>query len=312
MKVQKMNFNIPVLFIIFNRPDTTKKVFERISKVRPKTLFIAADGARPEKCGEDEKCKKCREIVNLIDWDCNVFTDFSDQNLGCKKRVSSAITWAFSKVDKLIIIEDDVLPGDGFFEYMEELLLRYANDNRIMMVSGANIGLSEFEECASYGFSRFAYIWGWGTWKRAWRLYDVDVTLWPEAEKKCMLERYFYDSYVVNEYRKYFQMVHNGGIDTWDYQWVFCLLSNSGLCIVPKYNLITNIGFGKEATHTFNEDDPMGNLKIVPMQFPLVHPKMYFPMDVYKKQSFSDKSKRLFKHILTKTGIYSAIKLFRS
>lgn len=261
----------PILFIIFNRPDTTKGVFEAIRKAKPPKLFVAADGPRPDKPGEWEKCQKVREIVTAVDWDCEVKTLFRDTNLGCKVGVSRAIDWFFQRVEEGIILEDDCLPTQSFFRFCQELLERYRYDERVMMISGNNFQFGR--QCGSYSyyFTKYTHIWGWASWKRAWKFYDVNMNLWPEIKKKGLLRGLVNNSKEMNYWEQIFDRVHASKIDTWDYQWTFCCWVQNGLSVLPKVNLVSNIGLGIESTHT-HKDSPLANMPVLPMEFPLKHP----------------------------------------
>lgn len=181
--MSEFKLNVPVLLLIFNRPDTTQRVFHEIRGASPLQLFISADGPRENKPGEFEKCQITRDIVRQVDWDCEVYTNFRDKNLGCKIAVSSAIDWFFENVEEGIILEDDCLPSFSFFRFCEELLEKYRDDERIMQIGGTNL-LSEWQRSDdSYYFSKYGAIWGWATWRRAWQYYDVNMKLWPEVKK---------------------------------------------------------------------------------------------------------------------------------
>ncbi len=232
----------PVLFLIFNRPDTTQQVFNEIRKTRPNKLFIAADGPRKNNSNDVLLCQHTRDIVNLIDWDCEVHTLFRNENLGCKLAVSSAIDWFFSHVDEGIILEDDCLPDQSFFLFCQELLERFRNDERIMMITGTNYLFNQFSPEESYFFSKYYIIWGWATWKRAWELYDISMANWPKFQKTAQLEWIYSDPRLINWYTTMFQMAYDEKIDTWDIQWWYSCIFQNGLCIVPKHNLISNLG----------------------------------------------------------------------
>ena len=261
----------PVLFLIFNRPDTTKRVFEAVRKAKPPKLFVVADGPRPDRPGEWEKCQKVREIVTAVDWDCEVKTLFRDTNLGCKVGVSRAIDWFFQHVEEGIILEDDCLPTQSFFRFCQELLERYRYDERVMMISGNNFQFGR--QCGSYSyyFTKYTHIWGWASWKRAWKFYDVNMNLWPEIKKKGLLKGLVNNPKEMNYWEQIFDRVHASKIDTWDYQWTFCCWVQNGLSVLPKVNLVSNIGLGIESTHT-HKDSPLANMPVLPMEFPLKHP----------------------------------------
>lgn len=187
-----MTTPIPIIFMIFNRPDTTKQAFETIRAAKPKKLLVVADGPRPGKPGEADKCAATRAIIEEVDWDCEVHRNFSDMNLGCRQRVASGITWAFSLVDKAIILEDDCLPSQSFFRYCAELLDRYEHDDRVMMVSGNNHLFGHTDVAESYYFSRYPHCWGWATWRRAWMKYDLNMSQWPELRDRKLFDQYFH------------------------------------------------------------------------------------------------------------------------
>ncbi|HBZ35112.1 MAG TPA: hemolytic protein HlpA-like protein [Rikenellaceae bacterium] len=262
-----------VLFLVFNRLDTTKQVFKAIRQAKPSQLYIAADGPRADHPGEDEKVQAVRDyVVSSIDWDCEVKTLFRDENLGCKRAISSAIDWFFSHVEEGIILEDDCIPDQSFFLFCQDLLEHYRDDERIMMISGDNFQFKREPTETSYYFSRYPHIWGWASWKRAWDLYDSEMTAWPEIRENGYLKGILPDKRAVKYWKSVFDSVYNGSIDTWDYQWVFSCWINCGLSIIPNQNLISNIGFGQSSTHT-KEDSKFSNLPIGKMKFPLKHPK---------------------------------------
>jgi hypothetical protein len=258
----------PVLFLIFNRPDTTKKVFEVIKRNKPQKLYIAADGPRNEKLGEKEKCKETRKVIEKVDWKCEVRRLYRNENLGCKKAVSGAINWFFENEDQGIILEDDCLPSDSFFKYCEVLLNKYKNDKQIYSISGDNFQ-PERKYKDSYYFTRYPHCWGWATWKRAWKQYDVDMADW----EKIKISQAFIDTFPTKTEYYYWKLLldrmYKGKIDTWDYQWAYTLFKNHGYAIGPSVNLVKNIGFGEEATHTkiMNYSKEVNEIK-----FPLKHP----------------------------------------
>ncbi len=264
----------PVLFLVFNRPDTTTKVFEKIKEVEPKQLFVACDGPRRTKAGEKEKVAEVRQLIlENIDWSCEVHTLFREENLGCGKAVSSAITWFFEQVEEGIILEDDCLPNDSFFRFCEELLDYYREDERIMHISGDNFQNGRQRGNGNYYFSGFPHVWGWATWRRAWSKYSFEVSNFNESLFTNKLKYYFKSSFEQKYWVEVFQKMKKGEIDTWDYQWKFSIWINDGLTILPSKNLISNIGFAQDATHTKNPDDFLANLPVDSINSPLKHPK---------------------------------------
>jgi len=261
----------PVAFFIFNRPDTTARVFEAIRRAAPARLLIVADGPRPERVGEAERCAAAREVVSRVDWPCEVSTDFSDENLGCRRRVTSGLDWVFRSVEEAIILEDDCLPEQSFFRFCQELLERYRSEERIMMISGDNFLSGEGTRRDSYYFSRYPHIWGWATWRRVWERYDPDMKLWPKVRGDGWVERLFPQRRLARYWREAFAAVHSGALDTWDHQFTFCCLMQDGLCIMPEANLVSNLGFGADATHT-KAACRLAELPTEPIGFPLRHP----------------------------------------
>jgi hypothetical protein len=268
----------PVVLLVFNRPSLTRQVFEAIRAARPPQLLVIADGPRSDKPSEAEKCTLVREIVEEVDWPCEVLRNYSDINLGCKKRVSSGIDWAFERVEEAIFLEDDCLPHPTFFPYCEELLEKYRYDPRIAAISGDNFQFDREHIQESYYFSRHNHIWGWASWRRAWQHYDVDMKQWDRVSKSDWLNDILdNDISAVKVWQERLQDVYEGKIDTWDYQWVFACWLQRGLTIVPNVNLIGNIGFGLEATHTLDLDSKLANLPVMPISLPLRHPDLIVP-----------------------------------
>lgn len=263
----------PVAFLIFKRPETTEKVFETIRKAKPTKLLVIADGPRANILGEAEKCYATREIIKRVDWDCEVLTNFSDENLGCKLRVSSGLDWVFENVEEAIILEDDCLPHPTFFNYCEELLEKYRNDNRIMVISGNNFQFGRTRTQDDYYFSRYTHWWGWATWRRAWQYYDVNMTSWDKVKNEGYLKDILHEPSSVNYWFDTFQSTYEGQIDTWDYAWLLTCWLQNGLSILPSKNLVSNIGFSSEGTHTLNPNTVLANVPVEKLNFPLKHPQ---------------------------------------
>ncbi len=257
-----------VVMIVFNRYEKALRVFERVRGIRPKKLYIIADGPRED--FEQEKCEKVREIFNRIDWDCTVSKNYSKTNLGCSTRLFTGISSVFENENQAIFLEDDCLPDISFFKYCDELLDRYKEDNRIMLISGTNI-LTSWDTGASYHFSRLGGIHGWASWKRAWNHMDMSISLWRSSETKRLLlkklgAKQFYQR------AKIYDKLLSSDLNTWDFQFGFARLINNGLAIVPSQNLISNIGFGKDSTHTFKKNSKAASLPTFDMKFPMKHP----------------------------------------
>ncbi len=267
-------FDTPILFLVFNRPSTTREVFSVIKKIRPKYLYIGADGPREHKAGEKERCEEVRSIVNEIDWDCEVKTLFRDKNLGSRVAVSGAIDWFFENVSEGIILEDDCVPSLSFFPYCAELLTKYRDDERIMTISGdASPFKNKFDGSKySYFFSHYSLTWGWATWRRAWKSFDVNLTNWNSVKKDPNSFPVLKNRIQRDYWFMMFDRMYVKGMDAWDYQWSYNLLIHDGLCIIPKSNLIYNIGFGVDSTnYQGSRKDYRIEYPIRDMKFPLVH-----------------------------------------
>ena len=265
----------PVALIIFNRPDTTERVFEEIRRARPPKLLVVADGPRADMPGEAERCAAARAIIDGVDWDCEVLKNYSDVNMGCKRRVSSGLDWVFDTVPEAIILEDDCLPDPTFFRFCEELLERYRDDLRVAMISGDNFQFGKHRTTHGYYFSRYTHIWGWASWRRAWKNYDVNVGLWPEIRDGGWLDDMLGDPRAARYWSGMFEMAYRGGADTWDYQWLFACWAQGGLTVLPNVNLVSNIGFGGGGTHTAGISR-LADMAVENMPFPLSHPPYMF------------------------------------
>jgi len=257
-KEMEESFLTPILFLVFNRPDKTKLVFDKIRAIKPKYLYIAADGPRKNKENEFQKCNEVRSIVGNIDWDCEPKFLFRHENLGCSAAITSAIDWFFQNVECGIIFEDDCLPDLSFFPYCRELLQKYKDDNKVMMISGSNLGMKSGD--SSYFFSNYGQIWGWATWRRAWEKYERTVNIKDKDIK-------FNSTQEKNYWRKNFSKI------IWDVQWaVYSVWKNNGIAILPNVNLISNIGFGSDATNYTDKNNINSEIDTNPMIFPLTHP----------------------------------------
>jgi hypothetical protein len=251
-----------VLFLIFNRPDTTARVFEQIKAARPPRLYIAADGPRVNHPAEALLCNETRAVVSNIDWDCQVKTLFRAENLGCKNAMSSAIDWFFEQEVEGIILEDDCLPSNSFFHYCDTLLEKYRFDTRIRHIAGSNLQRGTKWGDASIYFTNQTHVWGWASWKRVWQDYDKDLKQYSEEDAPGKLSNIFTDPFVIEEWTKFFRQLKAGEIDTWDFQLAFLNFFNNGLSVNPNVNLITNIGFRDDATHTLASDSPYANIPL--------------------------------------------------
>ncbi len=263
----------PVLLLIFNRPDLTRQVCAAVHRAQPAHLFVAADGPRPDRPGEDELCRAARAVIAEFDWPCRVTTLYRPANLGLKQAVSSAITWFFTHVEAGIILEDDCLPDASFFPFCAEMLDRYATHESVMMVSGDNYQYGHGGPAPySYDFSVFAFIWGWATWRRAWQAYDSEMSQWANARTRQALRDYIADPAIYRHYAALFNQVYAGEINTWDYQWTYTCWQQRGLSITPAVNLVTNLGFDARGTHSTDTSSRLASLTAGALDFPLRHP----------------------------------------
>jgi hypothetical protein len=256
-----VSLSTAVGFLIFNRPDLTERVFRAIAEAKPRQLFVIADGPRSSE--DIMKCEAARAIATRVHWDCEVRTNFSAVNLGCGLREATGFDWVFSQVDEAIFLEDDTLPAASFFSFCEKMLERYRFDNRIMHINGDNSANEDRSE-DSYYFSKYVHGWGWASWRRAWAHYDYRMTRWPAFKKAGLMKLVCEDPYEQAYWEGIFEQMYADPkvIDTWDYQWIYAIWSQSGLAIAPNKNLISNIGFGRpDAAHT-TADDPRSQLPV--------------------------------------------------
>ena len=264
----------PVLILAFNRPDTAARVFDALRAVKPPRIFFAVDGPRAEKPDEAQRVAKVQALASTADWPCDVQTLFRPRNLGCKNAVSQAITWFFEQVDAGIVMEDDCVPHPSFFPFAAELLERYCDDERVMAISGNNFLRRSARDMPyySYYFSRYLHIWGWASWRRAWRHYDHGMRQWPELRDDGWLAKLLGDRDAASYWTRIFEDTYGERNMSWGYRWMFSAWSRNGLSINPCMNLVSNIGFGDAATHTVHQQSPLASLPVEAMQFPLRHP----------------------------------------
>lgn len=272
MLSSSFGMKIPVLFIVFNRPDTTRKVFEKIRQVKPARLYVAADGPRINVKDEKEKINMVRDIATNVDWSCEIKTLFRDKNLGCKKGASSAITWFFENEEKGIILEDDCVPHSDFFVFCDNLLNHYFENNKVTVITGSNFQNNKWRGDASYYFSKYNHCWGWASWRRSWKNYDGEIKFWPDWKHSDDWKEFIPDDVERKYWTKIFDLVYAQKIDSWAYPWLASTWYNNGITATPNVNLISNIGFGKDATHTKNKNDKNSNKRTSNLKI-LKHPK---------------------------------------
>ncbi len=257
-----------VLMLVFNRPDVTEQVFQAVRNARPPRLYVAADGPRPGRSQDEETTAKVREVFKQVDWPCEVHTRFLTENLGCRNAVSSAIDWFFSKEEQGIVLEDDVLPSPAFFSYCDTMLERYKHDERVFSVVGNNLVEPWYQHPESYFFSKVFFVWGWASWRRAWQHYDVNMAAWPNTRLQVNALPYKPKQKLHHAYWDLvFDLTFKNQISTWDHQWTFAHWENDAVCVTPANNLVRNIGFGADATHTSGSDPVYVELLQVAQQF---------------------------------------------
>jgi hypothetical protein len=260
----------PVAFLIYNRPEVTRAVFARIRQYAPPILFVVADGPRSPQ--DARLCDQTREILDGVDWPCDVRTNLAETNMGLAARVSSGLDWVFGQCEAAIVLEDDCVPDPSFFGYCNELLERYRDDPRVGMICGFNLDVRSTSTAASYRFGRSVLVWGWATWSRAWQDYDHAMTLWPELQASGWLHEVHADREYARLIGTLIDGAYRGYSDSWSYRWMLSLWLNEYLTILPNTNLVTNIGFGDAATHTKARRDYRAQIRAHRIALPLVHP----------------------------------------
>jgi len=264
-----MSLQTPIVFLIFNRPHLTAQVFETIRAARPTRLLVVADG--PRRPDEVDLCNASQKIASAIDWPCDLTLDFSARNLGCRARVSLGLDHAFSIYESAIVLEDDCVPDPSFFPFCQQLLERYEHDPRVGFISGDNFQFDTFPVPESYYFSIMPHVWGWASWRRVWKNYRVDACDWRALSSTDWLESHLSDRRLAKQYRDALGRIVDGTLDTWDVQLGLTLWRANQLCVIPKANLVTNIGFGPDATHT-RRPGIASDIATTSMNWPLVHP----------------------------------------
>lgn len=295
-----MTFDVPVLLICFNRPETTARVLAVLGQLKPAFLYVACDGPRSDRPGEAERCSAVRALMgagpdSLIDWPCQIRTLFRDVNLGCRFGVSGALDWFFEYEEEGIILEDDILPDQSFFPYCEVLLERFRDDMRIGLIAANNHQSKPPVDGSSYRFSIYSHCWGWATWRRAWHCYDRDMKGWPAFRAAGWLQQLGGKS-LTKVWGGWLDELAAGKIDTWDMVWQLSCWQQGFLTVIPAVELVENIGFGPGATHTLDERSPLATRGV--LQLPLKHPEVIQPDRVRDSQTFRRMYTRTWMHEL--------------
>ena len=273
-----MSLKSPVLFIIFNRPHCTKMVFEKIRAAKPPRLYIAADGPRENHFHDIENCSNTRLICKQIDWDCELNILYQERNIGCKSAVIAALKWFFEKEDMGIILEDDCVPDVSFFLFCDEMLAKYKDDEKIFSINGSNLGY-DLKDGNSYSFARFMNMWGWASWRRCAAKIDYDLVEWTQEKaplytmyKRLRQHVFDLDIHWYKYWKHKFDCIAFDKWDTWDWQWIYYQTKSKQLSIIPAVNLVNNIGFNEDATHTQNADNLAAGLPTRQIDLPCIHP----------------------------------------
>lgn len=261
----------PVVIVIYHRPQMTVKVIDSLREVKPSQIFVIADGPKDKQ--DVKKCRETRDLIKSIDWECKIYKKYSSTNLGLRKHVVSGLNWVFSKVDRAIILEDDLVIDKSFYSFCEEMLEKYKNNEKIISISGNNFLFGRYNVKDSYFFSHHIYSWGWATWRRAWKLYDDTMSDWSQIKSKKILNDRFEGWMELAYWNRIFDLTFERKINSWAYAWTYTALVNNKLTVVPSVNLISNVGTGQGATHTTIKSRVL-NVPIERINFPLKHPKV--------------------------------------
>lgn len=264
----------PVLVLIYNRPGYTKNLYKILKKVRPKKLYVAADGPKLDNIKDKINCEKTRNVFKDIHWKTKIFFKFNKKNKGLKKSVSESINWFFSKEKYGIILEDDCIPSSYFFQFCENLLIKYKNNKKIFCISGSNHSYQDQKTKESYYFSKYPHCWGWATWRRSWEKNNLRINFWPKYKKSKSWINFHKTDLEKKYWRKIFDKTHSNFYDSWAYPWTLSVWKNNGLTIIPSKNLIKNVGFGKNSTNSFfRKKTDIKNIQR--MNKKIIHPKSF-------------------------------------
>jgi hypothetical protein len=263
----------PVILTVYNRPQLTGQVIAALRAVRPARMLIVADGGWDNDPDDQARCAEVLRILKSIDWPTQLEWNISPQHLGCRRRIQTGLSWAFERVTEAIILEDDCVAHPSFFEFCRVLLERYRWEERVGLICGTNFQGGKRAASPSYFFSRYPLLWGWATWQRTWDRYEPDIVTWDSVRETSWLADFLGDSIASAYWRHIFDEVR-AGLDTWDYSMTFSFWRAGLLAAHPNQNLVRNIGFGPDATHTRDGTSALGNMRVEEIRFPLVHPSL--------------------------------------
>ncbi|MBN2547922.1 MAG: hypothetical protein JXB15_02095 [Anaerolineales bacterium] len=281
--------NTPVVLIIYRRAEMLRQVLRAVAQVNPSLLLVIGDGPRLDSPDDPRRVQETRQVLQEFNWSGEVRTNYAETNLGLRKRVISGLNWVFEQVEEAIILEEDCVPHPAFFRFCDELLERYRDDRRIMAIGGANYQFGRNATPYSYYFSIFNHVWGWASWRRAWKLFDAEMIHWPDIRDSGKLYNQLHSTRAVKYWTKRFQDTHDGKINSWAYTWTYSCWSQNGLAILPAVNMVSNIGSGLEASHTHGRRDPRMHMLASGLDFPLKHPPLVMPhfrADQYTQRRF--------------------------
>lgn len=296
---------IPVLLIGFKRYEQTRAVMEALRAARPPRLYFACDGARnPE---EAKVVDRVKALVELVDWPCELHTRFSEVNQSVRFGPPAAIDWFFEHEEEGIILEDDCLPMPTWFHFAQQMLEHYRHDERVWVIMGNNLMTeTPLANDDSYYYSAHGYgaYWGWASWRRMWRKYDLAMKDWPALRDSGLLKGHFLSRAEEREAHEVFERSWDGRIYSWDFQLDYGRVMHGGVNVIPRVNLIKNIGFGDASTHTGSRKDPRNKDNASDITFPLKHPR-FFVVDndrdlVYFKKYIMPSNYRIFKELVKK------------
>lgn len=282
-------YKIPVLLVFFNREDVVLQTFERIREAQPAKLYLACDGARENRPEEKQTVDNLRnKVLSMVDWDCEVKTRFLDKNVGCSLGVNSAIDWLFENEEVGIVLEDDCVAQKSFFPFVEEMLERYKNDQRIGLIAGYNPIDDKCKIDGSYCFSKYKSTWGWATWRRVWNNMDLQMEWRGTADADSIIKNMGYEG-MDEKYWKYrLKAIDAQFVSAWDWQFFYSQSAQNQLTVYPKESLISNIGFGVGATHTSFSTNASEYSTTHELEFPLQHPKYVVPNYDFDKKFYKN------------------------
>lgn len=263
----------PVLVIAYRRAETTRQVIDSLRGLRPERLYFAANGPDPARPDDPAQCESARGVLGEVDWPCEIRRLFRTEHLPARESIARAIDWFFEHETEGVILEDDCICAPAFFRMAQELLIRYRDRTEVMQIGATNFAPHLTGGGDSYSFSGYAYIWGWATWRRAWRLFDLQMSTFDEASVRAILRSRFPRWRDRSFWLAMYRYLSSGRLDTWDVQWNFALFRANGLSVVPRVNLVRNIGFGAQSTNTTNAQNAFASMAPGELAFPLKHPE---------------------------------------